>query len=84
MQVRAIINAMIDAYLATGINPHPKIMVPLISTVEEFENQRALIFVTLEETFNSHPEVNRPEVTKVMASMQRTPLIRSTSKALVN
>mgnify|MGYP001399045025 FL=1 len=62
MQVKAIVNAMIDAHLKTGAHPQGKIMVPLVSTVDEFENQRSLIFQTIEETFKSRPEVNRANV----------------------
>ena len=43
MQTKAIVNAMIDAYIATGVHPNGKIMVPLVSTIDEFENQRALV-----------------------------------------
>jgi len=63
MQTKAIVNAIIDAYIATGVHPNGKIMVPLVSTTEEFENQRALIFQTIQEVFNARAsEVSRADV----------------------
>ncbi|MXX96072.1 MAG: pyruvate, phosphate dikinase [Rhodothermaceae bacterium] len=50
MQTRAIIEAAVEAKKA-GIDPHPEIMVPLIGTVEEFRNQKALIQETAETVF---------------------------------
>ncbi len=42
MQGRAIFEAAVRAS-RRGIDVHPEIMVPLVSTVEEFENQRAIL-----------------------------------------
>ncbi len=50
MQTRAIIEAAIEAK-KSGFDPQPEIMVPLIGTVEEFQNQKRLIKETAEEVF---------------------------------
>ena len=42
MQARAILEAAVRA-MRRGINVRPEIMIPLVSTVKEFENQRAII-----------------------------------------
>jgi pyruvate,orthophosphate dikinase len=42
MQVRAILEAAVRA-MRRGINVKPEIMIPLVSTVKEFDNQRAVI-----------------------------------------
>ena len=42
MQARAILEAAVRA-MRRGINVKPEIMIPLVSTVKEFENQRAII-----------------------------------------
>jgi pyruvate,orthophosphate dikinase len=42
MQARAILEAAVRA-MRRGINVKPEIMIPLVSTVKEFENQRAIV-----------------------------------------
>jgi pyruvate, orthophosphate dikinase len=42
MQARAILEAAVRA-MRRGINVRPEIMIPLVSTVNEFENQRAIV-----------------------------------------
>jgi pyruvate,orthophosphate dikinase len=42
MQARAILEAAVRA-MRRGINVKPEIMIPLVSTVKEFDNQRAVI-----------------------------------------
>jgi pyruvate,orthophosphate dikinase len=42
MQSRAILEAAVRA-MRRGINVRPEIMIPLVSTVREFENQRAIV-----------------------------------------
>ncbi|HUQ98482.1 MAG TPA: pyruvate, phosphate dikinase [Gemmatimonadaceae bacterium] len=42
MQARAILEAAVRA-MRRGINVRPEIMIPLVSSVKEFENQRAII-----------------------------------------
>jgi pyruvate,orthophosphate dikinase len=42
MQARAILEASVRA-MRRGINVRPEIMIPLVSTVKEFENQRAIV-----------------------------------------
>jgi pyruvate,orthophosphate dikinase len=42
MQARAILEAAVRA-MRRGINVRPEIMIPLVSTVKEFENQRAIV-----------------------------------------
>ena len=50
MQARAIIEAALECK-SEGVEAVPEIMVPLIGTVEEFANQKALIHETAEEVF---------------------------------
>ena len=50
MQTRAIIEAAVEVRNA-GFDPYPEIMVPLIGTVEEFQNQKQLIQETAEKVF---------------------------------
>lgn len=50
MQTRAIIEAAVEVQEA-GFDPQPEIMVPLIGTVEEFQNQKQLIQDTAERVF---------------------------------
>ncbi len=50
MQTRAILEAAVEVRSA-GFDPHPEIMVPLIGTVEEFQNQKELIQETAEKVF---------------------------------
>ena len=52
MQTRAIIEAAMRTY-SRGIDVHPEIMVPLVSTVEELARQRKLIEETAEEVFRT-------------------------------
>ena len=42
MQARAILEAAVRA-MRRGINVRPEIMIPLVSTAKEFENQRAIV-----------------------------------------
>ena len=42
MQARAILEAAVRA-MRRGMNVRPEIMIPLVSTVKEFENQRAIV-----------------------------------------
>jgi pyruvate,orthophosphate dikinase len=42
MQARAILEAAVRA-MRRGLNVRPEIMIPLVSTVKEFENQRAIV-----------------------------------------
>jgi len=42
MQARAILEAAVRA-MRRGLNVKPEIMIPLVSTVKEFENQRAIV-----------------------------------------
>ncbi len=51
MQTRAIIEAAVESK-KTGLDPQPEIMVPLIGTLEEFQNQKRLIQETAEEVFS--------------------------------
>ncbi len=50
MQTRAILEAAIEVS-EKGIDVHPEIMVPLIGTVEEFVNQKAIILETAASVF---------------------------------
>jgi pyruvate,orthophosphate dikinase len=50
MQVRAIIEAAV-AVKAKGGNPHPEIMIPLVSSIEEMRNQAAIVRRVAEEVF---------------------------------
>ena len=50
MQTRAILEAAVELS-QEGIAVHPEIMVPLIGTVEEFVNQKAVILQTAEAVF---------------------------------
>jgi len=50
MQTRAIIEAAVEVR-NSGLDPYPEIMVPLIGTVEEFQNQKQLIQETAEKVF---------------------------------
>jgi len=50
MQTRAIIEAAVELSQA-GVEVLPEIMVPLIGTVEEFANQKAVISATAEKVF---------------------------------
>jgi len=50
MQARALFEAALDAK-ADGVDVHPEIMVPLISTREELEDQRAVIERVADEVF---------------------------------
>jgi pyruvate,orthophosphate dikinase len=52
MQARAIFEAAMNAN-ARGIEVHPEIMIPLVSSVAEFENQRDVIQRTAEETLGA-------------------------------
>jgi pyruvate,orthophosphate dikinase len=52
MQARAIFEAAMNAN-ARGIEVHPEIMIPLVSSVTEFENQRDVIQRTAEETLGA-------------------------------
>jgi pyruvate,orthophosphate dikinase len=51
MQGRAIFEAAVAAQ-SRGIDVHPEIMIPLVSTLKEFENQRAIIDHAAEEVFS--------------------------------
>ncbi|MDA0683866.1 MAG: pyruvate, phosphate dikinase [Bacteroidetes bacterium] len=50
MQTRAIIEAAVELS-EDGVEVYPEIMVPLIGTVEEFANQKAIIAATAEKVF---------------------------------
>lgn len=50
MQTRAILEAAVEVKKA-GFDPQPEIMVPLIGTVAEFQNQKSLILETAETIF---------------------------------
>ncbi len=50
MQARAILEAAVEVK-AKGIDVHPEIMVPLIGTIEEFVNQKAVILETAAKVF---------------------------------
>lgn len=50
MQTRAIIEAAVELS-QEGVAVHPEIMVPLIGTVEEFANQKAVISATADKVF---------------------------------
>ena len=50
MQARAILEAAVEVQ-ADGIEVHPEIMVPLVGTVAEFANQKALIAETADAVF---------------------------------
>ncbi|MEM9113944.1 MAG: pyruvate, phosphate dikinase, partial [Myxococcota bacterium] len=52
MQTRAIIEAAVRTH-SRGIDVHPEIMVPLVSTVEELARQRKMIVDTAEEVFRA-------------------------------
>jgi len=52
MQTRAIIEAAVRTH-SRGIDVHPEIMVPLVSTVEELARQRRLIEETAEQVFKA-------------------------------
>ncbi len=51
MQARAILEAAVEVK-AKGIDVHPEIMVPLIGTIEEFVNQKAVILETAAKVFD--------------------------------
>ncbi|WP_022835234.1 pyruvate, phosphate dikinase [Salisaeta longa] len=51
MQTRAIIEAALDVQ-ADGISVHPEIMVPLVSTRAEFDDQRRVIERTIQTVFD--------------------------------
>ncbi|NNK88627.1 MAG: pyruvate, phosphate dikinase, partial [Flavobacteriaceae bacterium] len=55
MQARAILEAALNLK-KRNIEAKPEIMVPLVGTVEEFENQRAVIDKTAEEVFEQFGE----------------------------
>jgi pyruvate,orthophosphate dikinase len=55
MQARAIFEAAMNAN-ARGIEVHPEIMIPLVSSVTEFENQRDVIQRTAEETLGARKD----------------------------
>lgn len=59
-QVRAFLDAAIDARAQSNVEVCPEIMVPLVSFVEEFENQRDLIQEVFEEV-NARELANRRE-----------------------
>ncbi len=50
MQTRAIIESAVEVR-NSGLDPYPEIMVPLIGTVEEFQNQKKVIQETAEKVF---------------------------------
>lgn len=50
MQTRAILEAAVEL-TASGVSVLPEIMVPLIGTVQEFANQKAVIVATAEKVF---------------------------------
>ncbi|MFK7844981.1 MAG: pyruvate, phosphate dikinase [Rhodothermales bacterium] len=50
MQARAILEAAVEVS-ERGIDVHPEIMVPLIGTIEEFANQKAVILETAAKVF---------------------------------
>ncbi|HZJ00019.1 MAG TPA: pyruvate, phosphate dikinase [Gemmatimonadaceae bacterium] len=52
MQGRAIFEAAVRAK-ERGIDVHPEVMIPLVSTVKEFENQRAILDQAAEQIFAS-------------------------------
>jgi pyruvate,orthophosphate dikinase len=51
MQARAILEAAVEMQ-ADGVEVHPEIMVPLVGTVAEFANQKALIAETARTVFD--------------------------------
>ena len=55
MQGRAIFEAAVRA-MRRGIDVHPEIMVPLVSTVQEFDNQRAILESTAEQVLGAMGE----------------------------
>jgi pyruvate,orthophosphate dikinase len=55
MQAEAIIRAALDLK-AEGLDPKPEIMIPLVGSVEEFENQRAIIEQTLQSIFEERDQ----------------------------
>ena len=55
MQARAIIEAALNCK-ARGIDVHPEIMVPLVGTIKELENQAAVINTTAEKIFSERGE----------------------------
>ncbi len=77
MQTRAIIEAAVEARKA-GVDPHPEIMVPLIGTVEEFRNQKALIQETAETVFSE----TGTRIDYLIGTMIEVPRAALTAKAI--
>ncbi|MFN1833634.1 pyruvate, phosphate dikinase [Balneola sp. MJW-20] len=55
MQTRAILEAALELK-AEGINAKPEIMIPLVGSVNEFVNQRAVVERTAEKVFSEHKD----------------------------
>jgi pyruvate,orthophosphate dikinase len=56
MQAQAILEAALNLKKEKGIESNPEIMVPLIGTVEEFLEQKAIIKMTAEKVFEKYGE----------------------------
>eukprot|EP01039_Chlorochromonas_danica_P001176 gene1179-1285_t len=54
MQARALVEAAINNKYKKGLDPHPEIMIPLIGSANEFENQARLIRDTFAKVFREH------------------------------
>lgn len=54
MQARALVEAAINNKYKKGLDPHPEIMIPLIGSASEFENQARLIRDTFAKVFREH------------------------------
>jgi pyruvate, orthophosphate dikinase len=82
MQVEAIMHAAADL-IETGGNPFPRIMVPLIGTVTEFENQALLIKRTAERV-KSERKVEVPYEIGTMIEVPRAALVSDQIAAAVD
>ena len=72
MQARAIFEAAADAS-RNGIDVRPEVMVPLVATVEEFRNQRAIIDSVAEDVFRSS-DTSVPYLVGTMIELPRAAL----------
>merc|ERR1719152_242018 len=70
MQARAVFEAAL-ALKKRGLDPRPEVMVPLIGTLAEFEDQAALVRATAEEVFSDAAAEHRVPV--VVGTMIETP-----------
>jgi pyruvate,orthophosphate dikinase len=72
MQARAIFEAAVRVK-RRGIDVHPEIMIPLVSSVKEFENQRAIVDAQAEKVLGAMGE-NIPYLVGTMIELPRAAL----------